>query len=115
MVNILRCLFAFAAFSAIASAQKFYTYIGNLSSDSSLIAWGTLDGVNTIGRSSPSHGEATIRIDGRAEEDERRTEYLKRAADLRVLRVGNDEVLYEREAVLMAILRAAGVSEDGRQ
>jgi tartrate-resistant acid phosphatase type 5 len=47
-------------------AQKYYTYIGNLGPDSVLIAWGTTDGTNTIGRSSPSHGEATVRIAGRS-------------------------------------------------
>ncbi len=48
-----------------AAAQKYYTYVGNLASDSALIAWGTTDGVNTIGRSSASHGEATVRVNGK--------------------------------------------------
>jgi tartrate-resistant acid phosphatase type 5 len=52
-------------FAAFCFAQKYYTYIGNVAADSVLIAWGTTDGVNTIGRSSPSHGEATVRIAGR--------------------------------------------------
>lgn len=46
-------------------AQKYYAYVGALSADSVLLAWGTTDGDNTIGRSSPSHGEATVKIGGR--------------------------------------------------
>jgi tartrate-resistant acid phosphatase type 5 len=64
-VKITFFLFLLAAGLEPAAAQKFYTYVGNLSSDSALIAWGTTDGVNTIGRSSTSHGEATVRINGR--------------------------------------------------
>ena len=45
--------------------QKFHTYIGDLGPDRALIAWGTTSGDNTIGRSSPSYGAATVRIDGR--------------------------------------------------
>src|SRR5689334_12128722 len=45
--------------------QQYYTYVGNVSADSVLLAWGTADGPNTIGRSSPSHGEATIKIANR--------------------------------------------------
>jgi hypothetical protein len=48
-----------------ADAQKFYTYIDDLWPDYIELAWGTADGHNTIGRSAPSHGEATVRIDGR--------------------------------------------------
>ena len=51
--------------AAAAFGQKYYTYVGNLASDSVLIAWGTADGVNTIGRSAPSRGEATVRIGNR--------------------------------------------------
>lgn len=60
----LRCLLL-AALATCAFAQKFYTYIGNLNASSVLIAWGTADGANTIGRSSPSKGEATVRIANR--------------------------------------------------
>jgi hypothetical protein len=45
-------------------AEKYYTYVGNLAADSVLLAWGTANGRNTIGRSSPSHGEATVKING---------------------------------------------------
>ncbi len=48
-----------------AQAQKFYTYVDDLGPDYVELAWGTADGVNTIGRSAPSRGEATIHIDGR--------------------------------------------------
>ena len=44
--------------------QKYYVYVGNLSTRSVLLAWGTTDGKNTIGRSSPSHGTATVKIAG---------------------------------------------------
>lgn len=49
-------------FASTAYPQKFYTYIMDLGSNYVELAWGTLDGVNTIGRSSPSHGMATIKI-----------------------------------------------------
>ena len=48
-----------------ADAQKFYTYIDDLGPGYVELAWGTADGRNTIGRSAPSHGEATVQIDGR--------------------------------------------------
>ena len=43
-------------------AQKFYTYIGDMGPTHVLIAWGTADGTNTIGRSSPPAGKATIKV-----------------------------------------------------
>ena len=46
-------------------AQKFYTYVTDLGSDYVEISWGTVTGANTIGRSSPSFGEATVLIAGR--------------------------------------------------
>src|SRR5579864_3760925 len=48
-----------------ADAQKFYTYVDDLGPDYVELAWGTANGHNTIGRTAPSHGEATIQIDGR--------------------------------------------------
>ncbi len=62
MVVSRRVLLLAAACLSQAAAQKFYTYIGNLGPDSALLAWGTADGPNTIGRSSPSRGEATVRV-----------------------------------------------------
>lgn len=53
------------AFAPYAYGQKFYTYVGDLGSDHVLIAWGTTTGANTIGRSSPSHGPAVVRINGK--------------------------------------------------
>ena len=44
-------------------AQKYYTYVGDVGPTHVLIAWGTTTGENTIGRSSPSHGSAVIKID----------------------------------------------------
>ena len=64
-MSLSRALFTLLLAAGAVSAQNYYTYVGTLSSDSVLLAWGTLDGANTIGRSSPSHGEATVRIAGR--------------------------------------------------
>jgi len=54
-----------AFFAASAWAQKFYTYVDDLGPDYVQLAWGTTDGDNTIGRTSVSHGEATIKINNR--------------------------------------------------
>jgi hypothetical protein len=51
--------------AAPAHGQKYYTYIADLGPNYVELAWGTADGVNTIGRSSPSHGEATIKVAGK--------------------------------------------------
>src|ERR1044071_4618880 len=49
--------------SAAASAQTIYTYIGQVTDTSVLIAWGTAQGrENTIGRDSRPLGEAQVRI-----------------------------------------------------
>lgn len=61
-----RLVLAALAFISSSFAQKYYTYVGNLNADSVLLAWGTADGRNTIGRSSTSHGEATVRIDNKS-------------------------------------------------
>ena len=53
------------AFAVQANAQKFYTYVMDLGPTYVQIAWGTTAGDNTIGRSSPSFGEATVEIAGR--------------------------------------------------
>ncbi|HYP07781.1 MAG TPA: metallophosphoesterase, partial [Bryobacteraceae bacterium] len=50
---------------AAATAQKFYTYVGDLGPTHALSAWGTAIGDNTIGRSSRSHGKAIVKIDGK--------------------------------------------------
>jgi len=47
------------------SAQRFYTYVLDLGPDYVELAWGTTGGDNTIGRSSPSFGDATVEIAGR--------------------------------------------------
>ena len=54
---VLLFLFAFAA-----NGQKFYTYLLDLGPEYVEIAWGTTDGQNTIGRTSASHGPATIKV-----------------------------------------------------
>ena len=59
------CLSSFFSSLLAISGQQYYTYVGNIGSDSVLLAWGTADGPNTIGRSSPSHGVATIKIANR--------------------------------------------------
>jgi tartrate-resistant acid phosphatase type 5 len=62
VVRISEAVLALLIFAGSGHAQTYYTYVGNLRSDSVLLAWGTADGRNTIGRSSPSKGSATIRI-----------------------------------------------------
>ena len=64
MSSLFRYLLFFALVSG-ANAQKYYTYLLDLGPNYVEIAWGTTTGVNTIGRSSTSHGPATIKIDGR--------------------------------------------------
>jgi very-short-patch-repair endonuclease len=54
-----------------------------------------------------------VEVDGRShyergKEDARREAFLREQQRLQVLRVSNDDVLKETEAVLIAILRAAG-------
>lgn len=66
MVNSARALILAITFVSAAAAQKYYTYVGSLNATSVLLAWGTADGSNTIGRSSPSRGEATVRIANRS-------------------------------------------------
>ena len=57
-------LIAALAYGGVLQAQKFYTYVGQLGTDSAVIAWGTTRGINTIGRSSPPYGKAVLRIGG---------------------------------------------------
>lgn len=57
--------FVVLAFALSANGQKFYTYVIDTGPHYVELAWGTVDGDNTIGRSSPSHGLATIEIAGR--------------------------------------------------
>jgi hypothetical protein len=47
---------------AATGAEKFYTYIGDVGPNHVLIAWGTTEGDNTIGRSSRPHGKAVVQI-----------------------------------------------------
>lgn len=52
--------------AAVVPAQRFYTYVGDISTDSVILAWGTTKGNgNTIGRNSVSHGKAVVNIAGR--------------------------------------------------
>jgi tartrate-resistant acid phosphatase type 5 len=50
------------AFAFHADAQKFYTYVLDLGPNYVQLAWGTTAGDNTIGRSAPSFGNATVEI-----------------------------------------------------
>jgi hypothetical protein len=54
----------FLILHAAAAAGKYYVYVGLVDSMSVLLAWGTTNGRYTIGRSSPSHGPAEVRIGG---------------------------------------------------
>ena len=66
-----RCLYRSLAVAALIGAawgQTIYTYIGQISPRSVLIAWGTTQGkdnANTIGRSSKSLGLATVQVGDR--------------------------------------------------
>jgi tartrate-resistant acid phosphatase type 5 len=53
------------AFALHANAQKFYTYVMDLGANYVQLAWGTTAGDNTIGRSSPSFGNASVEIANR--------------------------------------------------
>jgi tartrate-resistant acid phosphatase type 5 len=59
-------VFVLALQALPANAQRFYTYVLDLGADYVELAWGTTQGDNTIGRSSPSFGEATVEIAGRS-------------------------------------------------
>ena len=48
----------------LANGQHFYTYVTDLSANSIELSWWTTAGTNTIGRSSVSHGLATIKAAG---------------------------------------------------
>ncbi len=49
-----------------AQAQKIYTYVGRIETDSVLLAWGTTEGGgNTIGRGSVSLGKVTVKLGDR--------------------------------------------------
>ena len=59
----LKALALLLACAAAATAQRYYTYIGDLSPDSALIAWGTTAARgNTIGRDSSALGNVTVRV-----------------------------------------------------
>lgn len=50
----------------LAFGQKYYTYVGHVTSDSVLLAWGTTEAKgNTIGRHSHPHGKALARLGDR--------------------------------------------------
>jgi hypothetical protein len=52
--------------ASLSCGQHVYTYVGEVSSASFTLAWGTATGSgNTIGRNSRSHGEAMVRVAGR--------------------------------------------------
>ncbi len=61
---LVACAFQ-AAFATHLHAQKFYTYVMDLGPDYVQLGWGTTSGENTIGRSSPSFGNATVEIANR--------------------------------------------------
>jgi hypothetical protein len=67
MATLYRCLTA-AALIGAAWGQTVYTYVGQTTSNSVLIAWGTTQGTgreNTIGRGSKSLGPAAVRVGDR--------------------------------------------------
>jgi len=55
-----------------AGAQKYYTYAGQIGTNSALVAWGTAHSAgNTIGRTSASHGKAMLKIGPKTVQTER--------------------------------------------
>lgn len=72
MIMILKTLLALLlTAAACAPQQNFHVYVGQLSHDSALIAWGHTSGSgNTIGRESGSHGKAELRVGDRRIETE---------------------------------------------
>jgi len=48
----------------LAAPAQFHVYVGQITSRSALLAWGSTRGINTIGRSSPNAGKAEVTIDG---------------------------------------------------
>jgi hypothetical protein len=69
--EVLRIVLVFFLAAVSAPAGKFYSYIGQIESRSVLLAWGTTDGPNTIGRDSVSMGEATVTLGGQTLETTR--------------------------------------------
>jgi len=60
-----------------------------------------------------SHG-LVVELDGRSHhdrgvQDEQRQHYLESVAGLRVFRVDNDDVLHDRESVILGLLMALGI------
>ena len=79
--------------------QRYYTYVGDIQTDSVLLAWGVVDTNatgNTIGRNSTSLGKATIRIDGRTLDSDRNWILVKGLAPDRAypyeVQVGNRKI-----------------------
>jgi hypothetical protein len=58
------CLFL-CLLAPVLNAQKFYTHVGDIGPTHAVIAWGTTTGSNTIGRTSRSHGKATVKFGDR--------------------------------------------------
>jgi very-short-patch-repair endonuclease len=55
-----------------------------------------------------------VELDGRSHqdrglEDRRRQDYLESVAGLKVLRVDNDDVLYDSESVVLGVLKVLGI------
>ncbi len=65
LVRMRLCVATLALFlraSPLLPAANSYTYIGQIEAHSVLVAWGTTEGANTIGRSSPSTGQNTVTV-----------------------------------------------------
>lgn len=80
-----------------AHSQKIYTYVGRITADSFLLAWGTAAGEgNTIGRSSVPLGKPVVEVDGQQVSSERNWVEVKGLAPDRTysyrLRIAGREV-----------------------
>ena len=89
-------------FALSAQAQKFYTYVDDLGPNYVELIWVTADGVNTLGRSAPSRGEAIVHIAGRT----LATDQLLNAVFL--IAHGRTPVGSERQEILDIVLRELG-------
>jgi hypothetical protein len=64
--KVVRALVFLLLFVSLAQGVRFHSYVGQIETRTVLLAWGTTDGPNTIGRDSAPMGEASIGIGGQS-------------------------------------------------
>ncbi len=60
-----RLLLVLLAAGALSAPAQLHVYLGQITSRSALLAWGSTSGLNTIGRTSPVAGKAEVTVDSR--------------------------------------------------